>query len=214
MATASQQAPITAEEYARLPDPGFPAELVRGRIVRMNPPRPYHGYVCGNVVRILGNHAAENDLGYVMSNDSGVVTERGPDTVRGADVAFYTFARVPKGSLKRDSYLDVAPNLVVEVLSPEDRWPKVLAKVAEYLNAGVDAVAVLDPERRNLHLYEGDQPVRILGEAEELTLPGLLGDWRRGPPAAGLIEGPRPRTAPIQLDSGPRGRVNYRGDTL
>ena len=70
------------------------------------------------------------------------------------------------------------PDLVVEVLSPSDRWPKALAKVVEYLNAGVAVVAVLDPERRMLHLYEGDQPVRILGADDELTLPALLGDFR------------------------------------
>ncbi len=70
------------------------------------------------------------------------------------------------------------PDLIIEVLSPDDRWPKVLAKVAEYLNAGVGVVGVLDPVRRTLHLYEGDQPVRILSENDELSLPGLLGDFR------------------------------------
>ena len=49
--------------------------------------------------RILGNHVYDNDLGRVLSNDSGVITERGPDTVRGADVCFYSFVRVPKGPL-------------------------------------------------------------------------------------------------------------------
>jgi hypothetical protein len=54
----------------------------------------------------------------------------------------------------------------------------VLAKVVEYLNAGAAVVGVLDPGRRTLHLYEGDEPARILGEADELTLPALLGDFR------------------------------------
>jgi Uma2 family endonuclease len=112
-----------------------------------------------------------------LCNDSGVITERGPDTVRGADTAFYSYVRVPKGPLPA-RYLDVPPDLVFEVLSPDDCWPKVLRKVTEYLEAGVTVVCVLDPERRTLHLYEGDQPVRILGEDDKLTLPSLLGKFR------------------------------------
>jgi Uma2 family endonuclease len=179
MATASQppQTLVTAEEFARRPDPGYPEELVKGRIVSMPPPGARHGQICNKVGRFLGNHAEDRDLGHVLSNDAGTVTERGPDSVRGPDVSFYTYAKLPKGPLP-EGYPAVPPDLVVEVLSPHDRWPKVLAKVAEYLNAGVAVVAVLDPERRTLHLYEGDQPVRILGTDDELTLPALLGDFR------------------------------------
>ena len=81
---------LTAEEFGRRPDPGYPEELVRGRIVRMPPPNRRHGQVCSRVVRVLGAYVDEQDLGHVLSNDSGVITERGPDTVRGPDVAFYT----------------------------------------------------------------------------------------------------------------------------
>ena len=66
----------------------------------------------------------------------------------------------------------------MEVLSPDDRWSKVLVKVAEYLNVGVLAVGVLDPERATLHLFEPDRPVQILSSNDELTLPAILGDFR------------------------------------
>jgi Uma2 family endonuclease len=173
-----QEKLLTIEEYDRLPDEGVPTELVRGKVVRMNQPKPYRGWVCQNVVWVFTSYVRAHDLGYVMCNDSGVITERNPDTLRGADFAFYSYAKVPKRSLKRTRYLDVPPDLVFEVLSPDDRWPKVLAKVAEYLNAGVAVVGVLDPDSRTLHLYEGDRPVRILTENDELTLPALLGDFR------------------------------------
>ena len=179
MATATQPTLtlLTAEEFARRPDPGYPEELVKGRIISMPPPGARHGQVCNKVGRLLGNHAEDYELGHVLSNDAGTVTERGPDSVRGPDVSFYSFAKLPKGPLP-DGYPAVPPDLVVEVFSPHDRWPKVLAKVAEYLNAGVATVCVLDPERRTLHLYEGEQPVRILGADDELTLPAPLGDFR------------------------------------
>ncbi len=64
-----------------------------------------------------------------------------------------------------------------EVLSPDDRWPKVFAEVAEYLDAGTTVVIVLDDQRRQAHVYRADRTPRILGADEELTIPDLLGDF-------------------------------------
>ena len=64
------------------------------------------------------------------------------------------------------------------MLSPDDRWHKVLGKVAEYLDAGVRVVVVLDPERRMIHVFTDDEPTRILTDRDELTIPGLLGNFR------------------------------------
>jgi Uma2 family endonuclease len=178
MSTASAPTPtlLTAEEFAERPDPGYPEELVRGRIVPMPMPKPRHGEICSRAVRILGNCAEDRDLGRVLSNDTGVITERGPDTVRGADVSFYSYSRVPKGPLP-NRYLDVPPDLVVEVVSPSDRWPKVLAKVAEYLDAGTAVVLVLDDQRQLAHLYRADGTTCMLGPDEELNIPDLFGDF-------------------------------------
>ena len=79
---------LTAEEYARLPDNGRPTELVRGRVIEMNPPAPRHGQVCFRVGRIVAEFAEAHGIGQIICNDSGVITERDPDTVRGADVVF------------------------------------------------------------------------------------------------------------------------------
>jgi Uma2 family endonuclease len=179
MSTASLTTPalLTAEEFAKRPDPGYPEELVRGRVVPMPMPMPRHGEICNRAGRILGNYAEERDLGRVLSNDTGVITARGPDTVRGADISYYSYARVPKGPLP-DRYLDVPPDLVVEVLSPSDRWPKVLAKVAEYLDAGTTVVLVLDDERRLAQVFRADGTTRLLGADDELSIPDVLGDFR------------------------------------
>jgi Uma2 family endonuclease len=168
---------LTAEAFRLLPSDGQLRELVRGRIVLMNVPAPRHGYICGKVVRLLGNYVDEHDLGRVVSNDSGVVTEHDPDTVRGADVAYYSYLRLPKGPMP-EGYLPVAPELVFEVRSPTDRWKKVVAKAAEYLNAGVAVVCVLDAATESAHLYFEDQPTQIVQAEQELTLPELLPDFR------------------------------------
>jgi Uma2 family endonuclease len=102
-----------------------------------------------------------------------VITERGPDTVRGADIAYHSYKQVPKGPLPSD-YGAEPPELTIEVRSPSDRWPKVLAKVAEYLDAGVLAVIVLDDDSRTALLFLADQGPRRLGPDDELTIPEIL----------------------------------------
>ncbi|MEO6812086.1 MAG: Uma2 family endonuclease [Isosphaeraceae bacterium] len=175
MATA--EALLTAEEFGQRPDPGYPEELVRGRIVPMPMPKPRHGQICGQVVYLLRRSFETNDLGHVLSNDSGVITERDPDTMRGADVCFYSYARVPKGPLP-EGYLEVMPELVFEVRSPDDRWRDVTAKVAEYLKAGVPFVVVLDPEPQTANLFAADHPPRVLSADDDLAIPALLGAFQ------------------------------------
>lgn len=175
MATVQERL-LTIEEYARLPDDGRRTELVRGRVVELNMPKPRHGQVCAKVSRIYGNYADENDLGHIVSNDTGVITERDPDTLRGADVAFYSYSQVPKGPLPTE-YLNVAPVLVFEVLSPDDRWPKVLGKVSEYLDAGVGVVCVVDPQKELVQVYRADGSTETFGVDGELTLAEFAEDF-------------------------------------
>jgi Uma2 family endonuclease len=164
---------LTVEQYLSLPDNGRPTELVRGRIVEMNPPKPWHGYVCVRIIRIVTNFVDDHDQGRVMSNDSGVITERGPDTLRGADICFYSYQRLPKGPMPR-GYLDVAPEIVFEVRSPGDTWAELLRKAAEYLNAGVLVVCLVDPDRQRVMVCVNDDEPRILGADDVLTFPQIL----------------------------------------
>ena len=186
MATAETIAPerlLTIEEYAQLPDNGLPTELVRGRVITLSLPIPFHGFVCGKVMYIMGGFVFVNDLGYPITNDAGIITERDPDSMRGADFAFYSYQRIPKGRFAKKGYLAVTPDVAVEVKSPDDRWKDILTKVAEYLNAGVSVVCVLDPEHRSATIYQPDQPEQIFEGDDELTLPSVsarvFGDVRR-----------------------------------
>jgi len=177
MATAEMVKLMTAEEFGKRPDPGYPEELVRGRVAAMSVPDKRDGYVCLRAGRILGDFVDEHDLGRVMSNDSGVITDREPDTVRGADVSYYSFSRLPRGPLA-EGYGNEIPELVVEVRSPGDRWRDIQKKITEYLQAGVLAVVVLDPGPRTAHVFSADDPPRTLGAEDELTLPGILDGFR------------------------------------
>ena len=164
---------LTADEYAALGDLGYPTELVRGEIVEMNQPAPRHGQVCGNVYFHLRLYAESARTGHVVCNDAGILIERDPDTVRGGDVWFISYDKVPPGPLP-GKYLTVSPELVFEVLSPSNSRAEMLQKVAEYLRAGIAVVCVLDPDEESAHLFYTDKPDVILRSAAELKIPEVL----------------------------------------
>jgi Uma2 family endonuclease len=181
MVTATAVAPIqrllTAEEYAKLPDEGIRTELVRGKVVEMNMPAPRHGEICINIAMQIAPHVRGQGLGRLVSNDSAIVTEHDPDSVRGGDVAYYSYTRVPQGPLPL-GYLNVVPELVFEVRSPSDRWSRLIAKAMEYLEAGVSVVCLLDQVSETVQVYRAEELPRTLHGDDELHLPNILGDLR------------------------------------
>lgn len=168
---------LTAEEYASLPDADRPTDLVRGQVIVMPPPMPRHGELCARVAYLIQRFLEDHPLGRILSNDSGVITERDPDTVRGADVAYYSYDGVPKGPL-RDGLLSTPPEFVVEVLSPEDRWSEVQQKVNEYLAIGVDTVCLVDDTTRSLHVFRTGRPPELLKATDDLSLPQILPEFQ------------------------------------
>lgn len=152
MTTATHDRLLTAEEFMNLPDPedGSQQELVRGVVVTTPAPKPPRGYTCSQVSGRLWQFCETSRLGFVVGNDTGMITERGPDTVRGPDVAYWSFARQPTVP---DGYFEVAPDLAVEVLSPSNRRKQVEEKIAEYLKAGTKLVWVIDPMDRAVTVY-------------------------------------------------------------
>jgi Uma2 family endonuclease len=167
---------LTAEEFMAADLGEGLHELVRGEVVEVDRTMPEHGLVCGNACYELSSYGRRTGFGYAMTNDTAVQTERGPDTVRGADVCFYSQARWPRSKLGR-SLLPIPPDLVVEVDSPSNRPGEMRAKVNEYLNAGVSLVWVIDPAKRVVAVYRPDIPYpAVLGEGDELgNLPELPG---------------------------------------
>ena len=163
---------LTAEEFAQLHGHQR-VELVKGVVKELPRPFPKHGKRCATMVRLIGNYAEERNVGHVMSNDSFVKTKSKPDTVRGADVSYYSYERLPKGEVP-DGLLPVAPDLVVEVRSPSDGWGEIFTKVGEYLGAGVRVVIVLDAVSLTASVYRADELQRIFTNGDELTVPEVL----------------------------------------
>ena len=142
--------PISGEELFQLGDIG-PSELIEGELVFLTPTGYPHGIIEGNFTRFLGDFIQKKRLGVVLSGEVGIYTKHKPDTVRGADVAYISKERLKQAT--STSYLDVAPELIVEVLSPNDRWPAVTKKLEEYFAIGVLSVWIADPERQEVFVY-------------------------------------------------------------
>lgn len=165
----------TIEEYARL-DEGeeVRTELVGGRLVREPRPAAPHGRTQARLARRLDAFVEERELGVVMT-DVGVVLDPEGPTVRGPDVLFVSHERLP--SPLPEGFLEVAPDLVVEVVSPSNAVSEVQAKVLDHLEAGTREVWVVDPGSRTATVYRSRHDAAILGEDEELeggeVLPGF-----------------------------------------
>lgn len=161
---------LTAEEFFQLPDPddGTKLELVRGEIIAMPQPGLEHGEVQGNVWGIIKQFLRVNPIGRVFV-ESGMVTERGPDTVRGPDVSYYSKERLPLDK-RVVGYNDEPPDLCVEVVSPSNSVRQLKTKAKEFLFAGVRVVWIVDPADRTVRVITDPLEYRTL-EAEA-TLDG------------------------------------------
>ena len=174
MSTAIAPKLLTAEEYFELPDDDQRTELVAGTVITMNMPGYRHGLICNRIGRLIGNFAEEHHLGRTLNNDSGIITRRGPDTVRGADVSFYSYVRVPKDEVPI-GYAGASPEIVFEVVSPSNTRRAITVKTGEYLNAGVNVVCVVDPAYKTVNLHFPDQPTKELEGEDALTFADLPG---------------------------------------
>jgi Uma2 family endonuclease len=179
----------TAEELLRAQDIGR-CELVRGELRLLIPPGADHGRVAMALGRLIANHVVEHDLGSTYAAETGFLLARDPDTVRAPDVAF---VRAGRPATPERGYYPGAPDLVVEVLSPDDRPGYVREKVAEWLEGGALAVWVVDPRARTVAVHEPRRRTRTRRETDTIrggdVLPGFA------VPVAGIF-GPAPGAPP------------------
>jgi Uma2 family endonuclease len=117
---------VTANELLMLEKLGKSTELVRGKLIVREPPSTYHGRVQATLNVIVGSYVRAHELGAVFGQDTGFKIESKPDTVRAPDLAFVDRTRVTQ--IPRRGYAALAPDLVAEILSPEDRRAKCLRR--------------------------------------------------------------------------------------
>ena len=156
---------ITAEELLGLPDDGKRRELVRGELREMAPAGARHGRATMRLASRLDRHVETNQSGMVLAAETGFKISR--DTVRAPDVSFVARERVPYGG-PPEGYWDLAPDLAVEVVSPNDTAADVQSKVQMWLEAGVRLVWIVYPGTNSVVVHKS------LKEAATLTATDIL----------------------------------------
>jgi len=117
-------------------------------------------------------------LGTVWPADNGFQCfADAPDKVRKPDVSFIRRERLDPNAVP-EGFITIVPDLVVEVLSPNDRAVPVARKVDEYLRAGVPLVWVVNEDLRQVWVHRADRTVTVLSDGDELTADGVLPGFR------------------------------------
>ena len=174
MELGAHRAPLTASEFALLPDDSCRHELEAGWVISEPFPSLRHDEVRKKLEQILDTVVARQRLGAVFGH-VGFVLARDPDTVRGPDLSFVTRARL--AGVEQSHFFEGAPDLAVEILSPSNRPHQMQAKVEDYLAAGCRLVWVVDPLRRTVTTYRALLAPQVFLVDDELdggdVLPGL-----------------------------------------
>jgi Uma2 family endonuclease len=168
---------VTVEDLWEMPEkPGVRFELVEGELVEVPGAGARQGLIAGLVCTLVHAFVRPRNLGIVLGDGVGYILGRAPDRLRIPDVSFVSRARIPEDGVP-EGFWPMAPDLAVEVVSPNDRANDVQDKIGQYLAGGTRLVWVLWPRRRSVSVHAGHGLVRELGPEEELdggeVLPGF-----------------------------------------
>ena len=167
---------LTAADLMALYAGGVRGELVQGTLRRTMPAGGEHGEIVVNLASALRYFVKPRRLGRLAASDVGVLLERSPDTVREPDIAFFSADKIPPNVRVR-GYYEAVPDLVVEVVSPNDSPLEVDDKARMWLRHGVRSVWVVRPDARSVSLLSQNAPTTILTAGDTLdggdVLPGF-----------------------------------------
>ena len=168
--------PVNAEDLLRLSGDGTRRELVRGEVHTMTPAGNIHGRIAINLTTPLDSYVREHELGTVYAAETGFKIASDPDTVRDPDAAFVSRARVETvGDI--EGYWPGAPDLAVEVVSPNDSYAALEEKVADWLRAGTRMVVVVEPRGRTVSVRRSITEVVVLAEGDVLDGDDVVSGW-------------------------------------
>ena len=174
---STQVRDTTADELLRLPDDGFRYELIGGELKKMAPAGNEHGALAALFTGLLVTYVRAQKLGKVYAAETGFKLSSDPDTVRAPDAAFISQRRLDEiGPVQ--GYWPGAPDLVVEVVSPNDLYTEVSEKVAEWLRAGSSMVVVVNPRTQQLLVHLSPTEVTVLGVGDTLEGGEVVPGWQ------------------------------------
>jgi len=168
---------ITAEQLLAMPDDGNRYELIKGELHVMSPAGNVHGETAANITALLWNHVRQHRLGKVFAAETGFLLSRNPDMVRAPDVAFVANKSLPTTDAD-SSYLPLAPDLAVEVVSPSDLSTQVEEKARMWIESGTAMVLVVDPATRTVRVYRTKDSINVLTDSDELDASAVVPGWK------------------------------------
>jgi Uma2 family endonuclease len=153
-------------------------EVVNGERVELPPMSAYATWITGRLDHRLGYFAEMHALGTVVPEMLFILdSER--NLRRRPDVAFVSSQRWPLGrAMPESGDWEVVPDLAVDVVSPNDLFEAVLAKIREYFQVGVSQVWIVIPSEKQVYVYTSPTDIRILTSSDELEASTLLPGFR------------------------------------
>ncbi len=167
---------MTADELLKMPDDGLQHELVKGELLTMPLNGALHGILTMRIAFSLGVWVEDRNLGATFATGTGFKIASNPDTVRAPDVAFVVRERLQSGE-PTEKFWPGAPDLAVEVLSPNDTLLEVQGKAVDWLKAGTRLVVVADPRKRLVTVYRSLSDIRVLTERNTLEGEDVVPGW-------------------------------------
>jgi len=168
---------LTAGRLFALPDDGNLYELIEGKLHIISPAGSEHGKVAARLLISLGIHVESLDLGEVFAAETGFRIASNPDTVRAPDAAFVSHEKL-NSTESTGAYLQLAPELVVEVVSPSDSFSEVESKALQWLDAGCLLVLIADPDNESIQIYRDSQQRQILRTGDSFDSGEVCQNWK------------------------------------
>jgi Uma2 family endonuclease len=165
---------VTAEELMQLSGNGR-YELVKGELLTMSASGSDHGLITMSLSLVLATHIKNRQLGVAYAAETGFKLEHNPDTVLAPDFAFIRHDRNPPRS---SGYLEMAPDLAVEVNSSTKNRRYVEWKAAQWLSFGVQSVWLVSCKNRTVEVLSANGSRVLFTESDELTDEDVLPGFR------------------------------------
>ena len=173
LADAVEKQIMTATELASLSPEASRGELIQGEFISMSPAGFIHGEIAATILITMGQFVRQAQNGKVYAAETGFILKRNPDTVRAPDVAFVTSQRAALQS-KETGFFDGAPDLAVEVISPNETVDDIESKLIDYLEAGTQMVWHVFPRTQSITVYRSLTNIRVFTIADKIDCEELL----------------------------------------
>ena len=166
----------TDAEFMALNRDGHRYEIVNGELIDMGNSGAKHGYVCSVLMILLGGYVRLQKLGAMFDSSTAFKMKSG--NKRSPDISFVAKERLQGLDDIPDGFLEGAPDLAVEILSPSNTVEEIHNKLVEYFENGSRLVWVINPKEKYVLVYRSSQePDRLLKSIDSLDGEEIVPDF-------------------------------------